>query len=79
MTVHATCLCDQCQSMKSTRQQIEDIQKWLANRPSPTMDPAWDEVLVKKSRLRELKARCRTTERPPSRMLEAQRGEECDS
>jgi hypothetical protein len=52
-------------------EEMAEIEEWLSNRPSATMDPCYDEVLVKRSRLRELKSRSRK-ERLPSKMMDSQ-------
>ncbi len=58
--------------MSEIAREMEEIKEWLKDRPSPTMDPFWDEALVKRARLRELKAFRRALERPPSSMMESQ-------
>lgn len=53
--------------------EIKHINEWLSNRPSATMDPCLDEVLVKLARLRELKSQ-RRKERFPTRMMDSHNG-----
>jgi hypothetical protein len=59
--------------------EIQELQSWLANRPSATMDPAFDKRVIKRNRLRELLAEKRTTIRPPTNMMAAQQMSEWDS
>ena len=52
-------------------EEIKELEQWLANRPSPSMDPCIEERWRKSSRLAELKQRP-PKERLPTKMMEAQ-------
>lgn len=53
------------------KKEIEELKQWISNRPSATLDPFYDLVIVKRARLRELTAK-RRAERLPSKMMESQ-------
>lgn len=57
---------------------VKELEQWLANRPSASMDPAFDTRVRKINELRQLKSSRRTLDRPISKIMAAQQMDEYD-
>ena len=58
--------------------ECREIESWLDNRPSASMDPSLDKRVSNIRRQAELKSVKRTTVRPPTKMMDAQQMSEFD-
>lgn len=67
--------------IEAIRAEIAEIKEWLSGRPSASMDPCIDKVIVKLNRLSELKSMLRIDKgaRPDTHMMDAQTCIEPDS